>query len=66
MSIYTDEEGIINVSAIIASISKRAVPIVVVTLAISAATFGWMLMLPEQYQAEVHLISTNNELVCIL
>lgn len=61
MSIYTDEEGIINVSAIIASISQRAVPIVVVTLAISAATFGWMLMLPEQYQAEVHLISTNND-----
>ena len=61
MSIYTDEEGIINVSAIIASISQRAVPILVVTLAISAATFGWMLMLPEQYQAEVHLISTNND-----
>lgn len=61
MSIYTDEDGIINVSAIIASISQRAVPIVVVTLAISAATFGWMLMLPEQYQAEVHLISTNND-----
>ena len=61
MSNYTNEEGIINVSAVIASIRQRLLLIALATLAVSIATFGWMLSLPDQYRAEVHLISTNND-----
>ena len=61
MSNYTNEEGIINVSAVIASIRQRLLFIGLATLAVSIATFGWMLSLPDQYRAEVHLISTNND-----
>ena len=61
MSKYTNEEGIINVSAVIASIRQRLLLIALATLAVSIATFGWMLSLPDQYRAEVHLISTNND-----
>ena len=61
VSIYTNEEGIINVSEVIASIRQRAVLILLATLAVAAVTLGWMLTLPEQYRAEVHLISTNND-----
>jgi uncharacterized protein involved in exopolysaccharide biosynthesis len=61
VSNYTNEEGIINVSAVIASIRQRLLFIALSTLAVSIATFGWMLSLPDQYRAEVHLISTNND-----
>ena len=61
MSNYTNEEGIINVSAVIASIRQRLLFIALATLAVSIATFGWMLSLPDQYRAEVHLISTNSD-----
>ena len=61
VSTYTNEEGIINVSAVIASIRERAVFIVLATLAVSIFTFGWMRSLPDQYRAEVHLISTNSD-----
>lgn len=61
VSIYTSEEGIINVAAVIASIRQRSMPILLATVVVGMTTFGWMLTLPDQYRAEVHLISTNSD-----